>query len=198
MIADMHPEDIKALLRKRGLTLADIAAAEGVSKQNVAIAIRSRSSARIEQAVAKALGLLPEQLWPSRHNEDGSRIRFRTGRPFSVGSEGCDMSASQPDGRQDGAVEHESAAASTCAHTKGTRGKRYAPVPDAGQPLSSSSTSSDGLDRFSTEMARQMLSAIPAGDHEPAPEYDPVQTHIAAFALGLLAGILLVIMAGAL
>jgi transcriptional regulator with XRE-family HTH domain len=69
---------------------------------------------------------------------------------------------------------------------------------DPADALSSSSTSSEGLDRFSTEMARQMLSAIPAGDHGPAPEYDPVQTHIAAFALGLLAGILLVIMAGAL
>lgn len=77
---DWHPEDIKAAIRKKGATLVDIAADAGVSKQTVSAAIERRASERVDLKIAEFLGVKPHQIWPSRYNAKGQRIRFRNTR----------------------------------------------------------------------------------------------------------------------
>ncbi|QCI93255.1 helix-turn-helix domain-containing protein [Novosphingobium sp. EMRT-2] len=74
---DMHPEDIKAAIRKRGTTLADLAAANGVSKQALGLAINARVSARCEGIIADFLERPASEIWPSRYGKDGQRIKMR-------------------------------------------------------------------------------------------------------------------------
>ena len=52
-MGDWHPEDIKAEVRKRGGTLAQIARRLGVSGQSVTAAINGRTSERCERAIAE-------------------------------------------------------------------------------------------------------------------------------------------------
>lgn len=64
----MHPEDIKAALRKRGFTQAAIAHTLGVSKTAINYVIAGKTqSARVAQAIAAAAGLSVEALWPGRY-----------------------------------------------------------------------------------------------------------------------------------
>lgn len=64
---DTHPEDIKAMIRKRGGTMAALAREAGVSKQNISAALVMRSSERVERLIADFLGVGPHTLWPSRY-----------------------------------------------------------------------------------------------------------------------------------
>ncbi len=60
----MHPEDIKAELRKKGLTLAFIARELGVAPTTVSQVIRGRStSVRIERAISQRLELPVEAVF---------------------------------------------------------------------------------------------------------------------------------------
>ena len=64
----MHPEDIKAAIRKSGSTSAEIAYALGVSRTVVSYIIHGRSnSARIARRICEVTGLTAEQLWPGRY-----------------------------------------------------------------------------------------------------------------------------------
>ena len=64
----MHPEDIKAALKKHGKTQADIARAETVSKTLVNYVISGRSlSRRVAEAIAQACGKPVDSLWPARY-----------------------------------------------------------------------------------------------------------------------------------
>lgn len=64
----MHPEDIKATLRKHGKTQADIARAEKVSKAMVSYVVVGHSlSRRIAEAIATACELPVDVLWPGRY-----------------------------------------------------------------------------------------------------------------------------------
>lgn len=76
-MTDMHPEDIKAAIRKKGITLAELATRANVSKQAVSAAIERRSSERVDQLIANFIGLKPHQIWPSRYTAQGKRIRYR-------------------------------------------------------------------------------------------------------------------------
>lgn len=73
---DWHPEDIKAAIRKRGITVTDLARRHGVSKQALSLAMQARVSGNCERIIAAALGLDPSSIWPSRYHADGSRINF--------------------------------------------------------------------------------------------------------------------------
>jgi len=64
---DWHPEDLKAALRKKGLTQDEIAANAGVSRRTVGLTIHGGKSAKVCQYIAELLGLPPEQIWPSRY-----------------------------------------------------------------------------------------------------------------------------------
>lgn len=61
----MHHEDIKAAIRKRGVTPADIAKHLDVTDQTVSCVIRGvTKSARVAEAIASITGLTVSALWP--------------------------------------------------------------------------------------------------------------------------------------
>ena len=66
--AAMHAEDIKAAIRKNGVTPAQIARDNGVSKMAVSHVLHGNSkSARLAQAIAKAARLTVSQIWPGKY-----------------------------------------------------------------------------------------------------------------------------------
>jgi len=71
---DCHPEDIKARVRKRGLTLEAIARRAGMSGGALRQAL-SVPRSQGELAIAAALGVHPMEIWPSRYRPDGERKR---------------------------------------------------------------------------------------------------------------------------
>lgn len=73
-----HPEDIKAALRKRGTSLAEISRRLGLHPESCRVALR-RPWPRCERAIARALGVSPSELWPDRY-EDGHPIRAQRGK----------------------------------------------------------------------------------------------------------------------
>lgn len=70
---DWHPEDIKAALRKKGITLTLLAAQHNIKDSSSFSACLVRPMKANEERIAKALEMDPKDLWPSRYNEDGSR-----------------------------------------------------------------------------------------------------------------------------
>ena len=76
-MADWHPEDIKAAIRKRGSNVAVLAKNAGLSKQALGMCLEHRVSERGEKIIASFLGLKPHQIWPSRYDENGERLRYR-------------------------------------------------------------------------------------------------------------------------
>lgn len=74
MPSDWHPEDIKAAIRKRGITLAGIAKAVGMRRNALGLALVLPRE-RAEAAIAAALDLHPSAIWPSRYHADGTRRR---------------------------------------------------------------------------------------------------------------------------
>lgn len=71
-----HKEDIKAAIRKRGVTMADLARQNCVPESTVRNAI-SRPVKTGEIIIANFLGLPLHDLWPERWTENGQRIRPR-------------------------------------------------------------------------------------------------------------------------
>lgn len=68
---DWHPADIKAALHKRGITLAGIAEAYGLTSSSTLSATFTKSYPANEKRIADALGLHPKDIWPSRYYESG-------------------------------------------------------------------------------------------------------------------------------
>jgi lambda repressor-like predicted transcriptional regulator len=62
----VHKEDIKAQLRKNGSSLAHVARELEVSKATVSMTLSGDRSERIERAIAAALGLAVEVVFPDR------------------------------------------------------------------------------------------------------------------------------------
>lgn len=75
---DWNPEDIKAAVRKRGVSMAALAEANGVSPQILSLALRATISERAENIIADFIGMPPGKIWPTRYDRDGNRIRLRT------------------------------------------------------------------------------------------------------------------------
>lgn len=73
-VADWHPEDIKAEVRKRGITLADVARGAGLKAASLRLAL-TLPRAEAESAIAAALDVHPMTIWPSRYRADGERKR---------------------------------------------------------------------------------------------------------------------------
>lgn len=76
-MTDMHPEDIKAEVRKRGSNLSALAFAADMNKQTLSLALTARVSAKAEQVIANFLDLPAAQIWPSRYGADGKRTSTR-------------------------------------------------------------------------------------------------------------------------
>lgn len=79
---DMHPADVIAALRKRGLSLRQIAIQNDYS--HIQRVLTSPWLAA-EQLVAKALDKKPEDIWPSRYLNPANRaLAFRQTRKIVV------------------------------------------------------------------------------------------------------------------
>ena len=73
--AGMHPEDVKAALRKGGVSLAAIARQAGLHRSGPAAVLRNpRYSKPTELLIAEALGVSPASIWPDRWAADGSPL----------------------------------------------------------------------------------------------------------------------------
>ena len=83
MNCDMHPEDVKAALRKRGTSLADLARRHGVTITIPASALR-RSLPKWESIIATELGMEPVTIWPSRYAQRAEKAARRAHRAAEV------------------------------------------------------------------------------------------------------------------
>ncbi|RLM20810.1 DNA-binding protein [Brenneria alni] len=63
---DWHPADIIAALKKRGTTLAAVSRNAGLASSTLANAL-TKHWPKGERLIAEALGVTPEQIWPSRY-----------------------------------------------------------------------------------------------------------------------------------
>ncbi len=64
----MHPADIQAALKKKGVTQAAIACKLGVSEMTVSRVVRGTdSSRRVAQAISEVIGIPVSTLWPERY-----------------------------------------------------------------------------------------------------------------------------------
>ncbi len=71
MAKGMHPEDIKAAIRKKGKTLESLSIKWGFEASAVASAI-SRPWVTVQELIASFLGKSPQEIWPDRYNADGT------------------------------------------------------------------------------------------------------------------------------
>lgn len=69
-----HPELIKAAIRMRGKTLSELALENGLDESAVRAAL-IRSQPRAEKVIAEYLEVPLHELWPSRYDSEGLRIR---------------------------------------------------------------------------------------------------------------------------
>ncbi|MGK3143112.1 helix-turn-helix domain-containing protein [Pantoea sp. C2G6] len=63
---DWHPADIIAALHKRGMTLAALSRAAGLSSSTLANAL-TRPWPKGEWLIAEAINVHPSEIWPSRY-----------------------------------------------------------------------------------------------------------------------------------
>lgn len=70
---DWHREEIKAAVRMKGSTLEELSRADGLPLHACRLAAR-RPHFWGELAIAKFLGLKPNEIWPSRFDSAGGRI----------------------------------------------------------------------------------------------------------------------------
>lgn len=69
---DWDSTDIKYALHKKGITLAGIAEAYGMTSSSSLSSTFARSYPLNEKRIADAIGVHPMVIWPSRYNKDGS------------------------------------------------------------------------------------------------------------------------------
>jgi Ner family transcriptional regulator len=74
--ADWHPADVLASLKKRGTSLAALSVTNGYHPTAAGKALK-RPWPALEALIANAVGMAPQQLWPSRYDADG-KPRGRT------------------------------------------------------------------------------------------------------------------------
>lgn len=66
MQPDWHSADIIAALKKRGTSLSAVSRKSGLASSTLANALNRRWP-KGERLIAEALGIAPEQIWPSRY-----------------------------------------------------------------------------------------------------------------------------------
>lgn len=74
-----HPEEIKAAIRMRGSSMAELSRQHGYGISAVRQVLR-RPWPAIERIVADYLGVEPQEIWPDRYGEDGLPNRLLFGR----------------------------------------------------------------------------------------------------------------------
>lgn len=78
-VSDWHPADVLAALKKRGQSLAGLSAAHGYHATAAGKALK-RSWPALEAVIAEAIGVKPEQIWPSRYETGRPDAARRNGR----------------------------------------------------------------------------------------------------------------------
>ena len=79
----MHPEDLKAALRKRYGTISGLARRWGYNRAAITNTIlRHDYSVKLEELIAGALDISPFDIWPERWSPNGEPLP-RTGRKSS-------------------------------------------------------------------------------------------------------------------
>jgi lambda repressor-like predicted transcriptional regulator len=64
----MHPEDIKAALRKKGSGQTDVARRLGVSQTTVFLVIHGKAkSRRVAKKISQVVGVPVQALWPGQY-----------------------------------------------------------------------------------------------------------------------------------
>lgn len=71
---DWHRADIRAELEKRGTSLRQLSREAGLS-ENTLRNVLDRKWPKGERIVAEAIGVKPEEIWPSRYNKDKNTFR---------------------------------------------------------------------------------------------------------------------------
>lgn len=80
----MHAEQIKAMIRMRYGTLQAVEIAYSLPKGAIANCLRAPNKAA-ERAVARALDMRPEVLWPERYDaKTGKRLRPQPPRNYAA------------------------------------------------------------------------------------------------------------------
>ena len=75
---DWHPAGVLAALKKRGHTLAGLSVTNGYHPTAAGKALK-QSWPALERLLADAIGLPPQQIWPSRYDSAGNpRRRAKT------------------------------------------------------------------------------------------------------------------------
>jgi Ner family transcriptional regulator len=67
---DWHPADVLAALKKRGHSLAGLSVANGYHPTAAGKALKQPWPA-VEQIIAAALALTPQEIWPTRYDDLG-------------------------------------------------------------------------------------------------------------------------------
>ncbi len=70
-VTDWHRADIVAALHKKGVTLAKLSRAHGLSSRTLNNALE-RAYPKAEQIIAEVIGTEPEKIWPSRYSNKSS------------------------------------------------------------------------------------------------------------------------------
>lgn len=78
-MSDLHPEDIKAAIRKKGATLASLGKKRGIDRRIVSIALTMPHRAA-EEIIAEFLQVPAHEIWPSRYHPSGERLRPQPSR----------------------------------------------------------------------------------------------------------------------
>ena len=68
---DWHKADIKCALEKRGYTFFRLSRLNGYADTSIQMVIH-HPWPKAERIVAAAIGVPPQQIWPSRYHEDGT------------------------------------------------------------------------------------------------------------------------------
>ena len=68
---DWHPADVLAALKKRGHSLAGLSVTNGYHPTAAGKALKQPWPA-IEQLLAAAIGVTPQEIWPSRYDWQGN------------------------------------------------------------------------------------------------------------------------------
>lgn len=75
-VADWHREEVKAAVRKSGITLKALSEKHGYQADACRRATRFPWPA-VEKIIADALGLSPQAIWPSRYDAKGHPLTRR-------------------------------------------------------------------------------------------------------------------------
>lgn len=73
---DWHTADIKGALEKRGLSLAEVSRRAGYHPTAAGRALRT-SWPELERVIASALGVAPQEIWPSRYDQLGVPLKYQ-------------------------------------------------------------------------------------------------------------------------